>query len=164
MNLALKILVAALLVLPLGSPDAAAQKRSDRATAQRLAELMPEPLEEWNAGKPRIGWLNGGASVRARYWSKKPGEGNYTISLEVRTRGIDYKKELLKDQARAARRGYKFTKIAETPVLVKTSLKRIELRFWYKDRILVFAKGTVPLEKLEEHLKKIDYDKLGAIK
>jgi len=141
-----------------------AQKRADKATALRLAEFMPAPLEDWNSGKPRIGWLNGGGSARALYWSKKPGVGSYTITFEVRTRGIDYKKDLLKERKRAARRGYQFRKIAETVALVKTSLKKVEFRMWYKGRILVLAKGSAKLETIEEHLKKIDFEKLGGVK
>lgn len=147
-----------------GTSPSLAQKRADKATAQRLAELMPEALEEWNAGKPRIAWLNGGGSARALYWSKKPGGGSYTISMEARTAGINYKKNLLKDRRRAARRGYTFTKVADTVALVKKSLKKVEIRFWFKNRILVLAKGAVPLETLQEHLKTIDYEKLGGIK
>jgi len=144
--------------------DAAAQKKADRAAALRLAELMPAPMEEWNAGKPRIEWLNGGGAARALYWTKKPGAGNYTITFEVRTRGLEYKKNLLSDRRRAARRGYTFLKIAGTVALVRKRLKKIEMRFWYKDRILILAKGKVPLERLEEHLKTVDYDKLAGIK
>jgi len=146
------------------SSSVLAQKRADRATALRLAEFMPEPLEDWNSGKPRIGWLNGGGSARALYWSKKPGVGSYTITLEVRTRGIDYKKNLLEDRKRAARRGYQFRKIAETVAMVKKSLKKVEIRMWYKDRILILAKGSAKLETIEEHLKTIEFEKLAGVK
>ncbi len=143
--------------------DKAKQRRLDRATAQHLAALMPEAIKDWSATRPRISWRDGGAEARARYWTTQ-GNQRFTLVYETRTRGLHYKQKLLTTPDLAKRRGYEVRKINDQPALIRAFPGKTEVRIWLDDRILVLAIGTAKIETIEEHLKTIDFKKVGAVK
>jgi hypothetical protein len=139
------------------------RQRADRATAEHLAALMPEPIKDWKATRPSLSWRDGGAEARVHYWTTQ-GRERFTLVFETRTRGLFYKQDMLKNPELAKRRGYEVRTIADQPALVRNLPGKSEVRIWLDDRILVFAIGSAKVGTIEEQLKAIDFKKVGAVK
>ena len=141
----------------------AAAKKGNRATALKLAELVPEPLEGWKATKPRISWVTDGSAARARYWSIK-GRERFSLVIEKDTQGLNYKRDLLKNRKKAARRGYRFKTINGQLAMVKKGFEKREVRIWLGKNTLVFAVGPAKLEAIEEHLKTMKLKVIAGVR
>ncbi|MEQ8699828.1 MAG: hypothetical protein RLT05_25120 [Bauldia litoralis] len=160
----LALALAGLTVAPAGAAsDKVKQQRLDRASSQHFAALMPEAIKDWQATRPKVSWRDGGAEARARYWTTH-GNERFTLVYETRTRGLNYKRDLLEKPDLAKRRGYEVRKINDQPALIRAIPGKTEVRIWLGGRILVFAIGSAKIETIEEHLKLIDFKKVGAVK
>ncbi len=143
--------------------DKVKQQRLDRASAQNFAALMPEAIKDWQATRPKVSWRDAGAEARARYWTTH-GNERFTLVYETRTRGLHYKQDLLEKPDLARQRGYEVRKINDQPALIRNIPGKTEVRIWLGGRILVLAIGSAKIETIEEHLKLIDFKKVGAVK
>lgn len=138
-------------------------RRLNRAAAGAFVTLMPAPPEDWRAGKTATDWRREGAQARRRYRHKEDGT-EIAVTLEIRTRGLTYKKDLFDNPKRAAARGYKVLSMGNQKVLLRDSPVRREVRAWVDGRILVYMKGRGDVTVFEALVKAIDFDKLKEVK
>ena len=124
------------------STTTAAQQKSytpaqNRNAAYQIKALLPPAPDDWRAGRARTDWRSDGVSARRSY-RPKSGAGRINLIIETRTRGLNYKKDLLGRAAKARDRGYTIKKIGENLALIRHTPFRGELRMWVDGRFLVF--------------------------
>lgn len=166
-------LIASVTVMPAGvvmptakaaeKDDPKKRRRMNRAAAGAFATIMPAAPEDWRAGKTTTDWRREGAQARRRYRHKENGN-EVVVSLEIRMRGLTYKKELFDAPKKASARGYKVVAFGDRKVLLRDSPVRREVRTWIDERILVYMKGRADLAVFESLIKAIDFDKLKEVK
>lgn len=149
-----------------GSLEYAAQLiRNKRAGS--LGELLPEPLEGWQAAKVETqaiaASLLGGATTASRKYTKDGASVDITIMID--SPAIGMMTMLFANPAMAAQSGKSMKRINDQAVLVdyKEDREQGELQTIVANRILVTVKGRkVSLADLEAYTKAIDFGKLEA--
>ena len=149
-----------------GSLEYAAQMiRTKRAEA--IGEMLPEPLEGWQAKKVEAtavaASMLGGVTTASRKYSK--GKSNVEITFVIDSPAIGMMSMLFTNPAMAAQSGKKMKRFGEQSVLVTydEERERGELQTLVVNRILVTVKGrSVMLEDLEAYLRGIDFAKLES--